>query len=159
MFPNPKDRSHKGGLPSPKDRSPKGGFPSPKERFSKSDRKSPKYELQYLLSFQHLSIKKMNSKLNYSLFDLFVIIFYRGLSIDDSPRMDEMPKARPRHKTDIFGKTDQVDVDLETDSPSVSRFHRGAPGSRNTPTQVRRMWILQLSVDSELQVAGILPHR
>lgn len=67
---------------------------------------------------------------------LNVYCFSRSLSIDDSPRLDDVPKPRPRHKTDIFGKTDQVDVDLETDSPSAHRFQRAGPGGRKTPTQV-----------------------
>lgn len=67
---------------------------------------------------------------------LNVYCFSRSLSIDDSPRLDDVPKPRPRHKTDIFGKTEQVDVDLETDSPSAHRFHRAGPGGRKTPTQV-----------------------
>lgn len=69
------------------------------------------------------------------------ILFSRSLSIDDSPRLDDVPKPRPRHKTDIFGKTDQVDVDLETDSPSAHRFHRAGPGGRKTPTQVNNIWV------------------
>lgn len=69
-------------------------------------------------------------------FDFYFTLITRSLSIDDSPRLDEVPKPRPRHKTDIFGKTDQVDVDLETDSPSASRLHRSGLGGRKTPTQV-----------------------
>ncbi|KAK3094905.1 hypothetical protein FSP39_007724 [Pinctada imbricata] len=46
----------------------------------------------------------------------------RQLSIE-SPR-SEVPKPKPRNKTDIFGKTTQEDFDLETDSPGGHRFMR-----------------------------------
>lgn len=93
----------------------KDRFPSPKDRSPKGGLASPK---------DRFSKSDRKSP--------------KSLSIDDSPRLDDVPKPRPRHKTDIFGKTDQVDVDLETDSPSAHRFHRAGPGGRKTPTQTGR---------------------
>ncbi|XP_062592378.1 zinc finger CCCH domain-containing protein 13-like [Saccostrea cucullata] len=100
----------------------KNRFPSPIDRSPKAGRTSPKGGLTSPKDRFSKSDRKSP----------------KSLSIDDSPRLDEAPKPRPRHKTDIFGKTDHVDVDLETDSPSVSRFHRTAPGGRKTPTQMGR---------------------
>lgn len=93
----------------------KDRFPSPKDRSPKGGLASPK---------DRFSKSDRKSP--------------KSLSIDDSPRLDDVPKPRPRHKTDIFGKTDQVDVDLETDSPSAHRFQRAGPGGRKTPTQTGR---------------------
>lgn len=61
----------------------------------------------------------------------------RNLNLTDSPRADQ-PKPRPRPKTDIFGKTQKVDVDIDDELEEINRspgrFSKSPPIGRKTPT-------------------------